>query len=499
MMHMFNLPLKYQKMIAGFLLVPLLGTSVGLIALAPQQAHAQQTVFDPTNFVANTKTSIESTVSAVMNSLSAAALKSLGLKEWALDGVLFALAKKALQQMVRSTVSWINSGFKGSPMYITNPEQFLTNVGDEIAGEIIYGSDLNFLCSPINIRVALEFYYKATQQRKAPQCTLSGVVKNVDQFVKGNFLAGGWPGWLAVTISPTNQPIGGLLAAVGTLESNVGAGRAGQVMRLNWGKGFLSYEDCTDPKDKSTCKIVTPGSTIADALTFELSVGERTLIEADEINEIIGALFAQLGSQALTSLRGVNGISKPAPFGSGTNSPNVPTGCAALSYLDQLNDPRCNPNPYGTTTAPGTGGTTSFLGEALTAERAYQSLYKGIVTSADSVRNEATDKGIACRANERVFDEATEIRDDATEKIGNAETLITKLLDIEKRYLTGSGDIQLAAINEYIALEGSDSLHSEVSNALEQRKIDDLKASLEALRKRLETCRRDDDEDEVTS
>ncbi len=478
-----------RKGITGLLLVSIMVSS-GAFALVPQPAHAQvnSIVHDPLNF-------IENKFSAVMASLSTATLKTLGLKEWTLDGVLFALAKKALQQMVRSTVSWINSGFKGSPMYITDPTQFLTNVGDEVAGEIIYNSNLKFLCSPLNMRIALEFYYRASQRRQAPQCTLSGVARNVDQFVKGNFLAGGWPGWLAVSITPTNQPIGGVLALVETLDSSVGKAQEAQVMRLNWGSGFLSFEDCSSGK----CQIVTPGKTIADALSFSVTVGERTLIEADEINEIIGALFAQLGNQALTSLRGVNGLSRPAPFGSsGGISPSVPTGCAALSYLDQLNDPRCNPNTGGVTGTSTTPGTASFVDESLAAERSYQDLYEGVRDTAQDVMDEAADEGLGCRANERANEDAREIHNDASEKIAESDTLIAKLLDIKNRYSFGSGEAQVAAINEYIALEGSGTLHSDIDSALEQRTVDNLKASLETIRDRIDTCRRDDDDDETS-
>lgn len=497
-----------KRIIASTLAVSLV-LSCFAFAFAPQPAQAQMTVFDPKNFIQNAGTFAETKFSAVMNSISASALKSLGLKEWALDGVLFALAKKALQQMTRSTIAWINSGFKGSPMYIQNPEQFFTNIGDEIAGDIIYGSSLSGLCSPINIRVALNFYYQTSQQRQAPQCTLSGVVRNVDQFMQGNFLAGGWPGWLSVAITPTNQPIGGVIAAVGMLESSLKTGLEGKAMRLNWGQGFLSYEECTEnagppgPGGASagkTCNIITPGSTIASALSFELSTGARTLIEADEINEIIGALFAQLGNQALTSLRGVNGLSKPAPAGTGgTLSPNVPSGCAALSYLDQLNSPGCNPNigyVGGTSTIQvSPQATESFVSEALASERAYQDLYEGVRNDAADVMNDASDEGLSCRSNERVFEDAREIRDDAAEKIADADTLIADLLDIANRYEFGSGDAQVAAITEYLALEGGGTLHSEIDNAIEARRVEELEAEFETLRGRLETCRMAEDDE----
>ncbi len=57
-----------------------------------------------------------------------------------------ALAQAILQRMIESTVDWANSGFEGNPAYVTDPDRFFTDIADDIAGEIIGGSDLGFLC-----------------------------------------------------------------------------------------------------------------------------------------------------------------------------------------------------------------------------------------------------------------------------------------------------------------------------------------------------------------
>lgn len=486
MWHFFSQP--FTRAIAGILITSFLCAPV---LLAPQPVQAQQIVNDPLNWV-------ENKFSAIMSSISASALKSLGLKEWALDGVLFALAKKALQQMVRSTIAWINSGFKGSPMYITNPEQFLTNIGDEIAGDIIYGSELNFLCSPIDIRIALEFYYTKSRGR-IPQCTLTQVVGNVDQFLEGNFMAGGWPGFLALSVSPTSQPLGGVIAATAALEARVGAAQGNQVMRLNWGSGFLSWEECTDEKDKSTCQIMTPGKTIADALTFELSVGERTLIEADEINELIGALFAQLGSQALSGLRGVRGLSQSGYTfgGGGSGSGSVPSYCSSLSYLDQLDDPSCNANiggTFGTSTIPGDGA--SFIAEALTAERNFQSMYRAVADRAANAVEDAEAEGLQCTANANVAERATDIGALAEEQLVSSTERVLRLQEIDETYRTGTGEEQVAAVQEYLQLQTEGTLRSDVTNALEQRTVDGINAEIDTLRSRIQTCREDEEDED---
>jgi hypothetical protein len=57
------------------------------------------------------------------------------------------------------------------------------------------------------------------------------------------------------------------------------------------------------------CTISTPGQVISEALTFQLSTGPRSLIEADEINEIIGALLNQLTLKAVEGINGLLGLS----------------------------------------------------------------------------------------------------------------------------------------------------------------------------------------------
>ena len=78
-----------------------------------------------------------------------------------LDLIVITIVKQLLQDVLDSTVDWINSGFEGNPAFVTDPEQFFTDIADGIAGEFIAGSDLNFLCSPFQsqIRLSLQRNY----------------------------------------------------------------------------------------------------------------------------------------------------------------------------------------------------------------------------------------------------------------------------------------------------------------------------------------------------
>ena len=82
------------------------------------------------------------------------------------------------------------------------------------------------------------------------------------------------------------------------------------------------------------CKITTPGQVIEQALTFQLSTGPQSLVQADEINEIIGALINQLTLQAMQGLTGLLGLGGNSNY---TDYGNYGTG-TSTSYIDAAND-----------------------------------------------------------------------------------------------------------------------------------------------------------------
>lgn len=286
-----------------------------LLGSAPKPVEAAID-YDPFNTIVNTITKAASVAIEF-------AITNFNIKENVLDGIAWALAKTAVQQATKSIVRWINSGFQGSPSFIQNPEAFFLDVADRVAGDFIYGSDLDFLCSPIqfNVRVAL-----ATKQFQdfEPICRLTDVISNVQGFYEGNFQAGGWPAWFQAVNSSTDLPAGALVAANAEMTLRIQRKTGIEEHKLDWGSGFFSWEECYEEEGTEYCETLTPGHVIAETLNFHLTTGERSLIEADEINEIISALFAQLGQQVITGMGGLFGTSRS--YG------------GRSSYLDQLEE-----------------------------------------------------------------------------------------------------------------------------------------------------------------
>ena len=260
---------------------------------------------------------IQATISAGADVTTAGAQVSIMAKENLLDGIGWAIAKQMVSSMTQSLLNWINSGFQGSPAFITDLNGFLLDALDTAAGQYIksLGGIGEFICSPfrLDVQAALSINYAAARSGMPsgpsdPSCKLSDIGNNIEDFMNGSMTD--WGQWLTITSNPQNTPFGAYLEAEAKLNIKL-RNEAGQEIEIaSWSDGFLSKRVCEMIEGQAAgkganCRITTPGKVISEALTFQLSTGPRTLIEADEINEIIGALINQL---TLKAMQGINGL-----------------------------------------------------------------------------------------------------------------------------------------------------------------------------------------------
>ena len=269
---------------------------------------------------------------------------ALAVKEYGLDGVAKYIAKRMLQMITRDTVNWINSGFNGSPGFITNPDRFALQVGDAAFNEFLSDETLNFLCSPFraNITAALRISYIGDVQYR---CTLEDAGRNLQNFYD-DFSQGGWDTWFTVTQNTANMPFGAYWEAQNTLYARIGSSQQTWQQKQDWGNGILSWDECTDPngiiefdtefetqqtefgplttptgqansrvrkKTPQECPAEylesrTPGSLIENQLSNVFGSGILELGVGDEINEIIGALLDQFTIKLFNSSKGLFGL-----------------------------------------------------------------------------------------------------------------------------------------------------------------------------------------------
>lgn len=270
-------------------------------------------------------------------------------KDYGLDALAFQIVNTIIKRISASTVNWINSGFKGSPAYVTNPEAYFGNISDKVAGDYIFrNQNLNFLCGPISakIRLALQKNYVGDNDRW--RCTLTGIGRNMDDFM-GDFEKGGWDSFFEISQRQQNNPIGAYLQAENEMMQKIANKVNIKTADLNQGSGFLSYKKCKKYYNWSIntptpqCEIeetTTPGKVVSDKLNSVLGQSEGRLQMADEINEMISALISQLTEKLIGgAIGGLKSLSNPDPTdGNQTFTDQMITSTSTTDYFGNAPD-----------------------------------------------------------------------------------------------------------------------------------------------------------------
>ncbi|MDQ3014806.1 MAG: DUF5011 domain-containing protein [bacterium] len=262
------------------------------------------------------------------------------------------LGRIMLAEMTKSIVDWINTGFEGSPSFITDPKGFLLDVGDQVVGDYILGTGLAGLCKPfqfqIRIALAVNYSYKSGFGKRS-QCTLTDILGNTENAFNdftSDFTKGGWKSWFTMTGNPYNNPYGAYLEANAEVSAQIGNRKAIELKKLDWGNGFFSYEECDDGQvtwggmsgnnsgvtvktgnakpvgkktDHGACEVKTPGSTIAKSLDGPMGAYANQIGLADSLDAIFNALANQMFDQIIgeNAPGGLLGASSSGGSGSG--------------------------------------------------------------------------------------------------------------------------------------------------------------------------------------
>ena len=454
-----------QKIVVVFMLVSIVGIGGGFAH--PERAEAIPVTVTADSSPTSIQTAIESTVSAVADVATAASAYALEIKEYILDGELgLAIAQYTLKKITNSIINWINSGFQGSPAFVQDFPRFLLDTVNEAAGDFIYGTSLGWICSPFSIDIQIALARQQFQPFQQARCSITDIIDNVknfsvnvnvDQFYASSFLDVGWDGWFQ-TIKSENNPYGTYEVARAQASFVTSRAREDASLELTIDEGFISWDECTATEDgEEECVTLTPGNIISEHLTFTLQGGQRSLLNADEINEVILALFAQLAEQALTGAAGLLGLTEGGYQFNGQDYSG--------RYLDDLvaeqNDRSVGIN-------------TSYLTRAINTEQEYAALYQRVVTWVNTLEEIIVSNqqcsGIPNNVPERFITE----RNNALTKINTAENATATLIQLRNRYnATDNPDDRFEIYNEYAVLLSNGVLHTEPQLVAEEFQIDD--------------------------
>lgn len=360
----------------------------------------------------------------IKNTITAAATSALQYKETVLDPLAWLLTNIILQKMTRDIISWINSGFKGKPAFITNMGHFLTDVADQVVGTYLADSSpyFKFICSPfkLQLQVSLKAKYAANRNFQST-CSISQVVKNLDGFINGNFYEGGWNGWYSMVMDPQNNVYGQQFLLSEDLSAKITNARGQELSYLSYGNGLMGVKQCDDAVDSNgfvevNCKTVTPGTAIVNQLNSALDIPQKRLIQADEFKEILDALFTQLVMKMLSGAGGLLGLTDSTVSGgtgnyfdqidnssNATQSSNSPIDSVLSNeqkYLDALNstlnllqDAQSYRGTSGTCSSP---GLTSELSSLLSSTQSAVIASQGTINTIQGYRSayQSTDQTV---------------------------------------------------------------------------------------------------------
>ncbi len=379
-----------------------------------------------------------------------------------LDCITRGLARVALQQITASVVNWINSGFNGSPTFVQNYQQFFENVANQAASAYIQGSSLSFLCSPFALQIKIAVAQSYANQTAAPSCTVTQVSNNINNFMNGDFSAGGWPALVSFTTVPTNNPFGAYMYAQAGLQSTV-LNAQQQAQQNISPEGFINIQQVTNCPVQSdngkagttnvalsstanvscpvgcTCQTTTPGHVIAASLDKALGTPTDQLNAAQDFDQIVSALMQQLLTKALQG--GVSNLSGQNGYQSNFLTPEQQQAAtAAQALLTQLQSDTTVAQQYGSVEQ-------SEISDLQNAQSQLQTLVNCWTSAASSTTFSSAQQSQAgtnaTAAQTEIASLQTQV-DSYNSKITNANNTIALLEQLQSRILNAStlADVQ---------------------------------------------------------
>lgn len=238
---------KIQKLVSVFLLISILIPSFLFVNI--KKAEAIPVIDVLQNIWSGIKVALTTS-----GNVSQATTATTAVKTWyqeILGQILRAIARKALQEITKSTINWINSGFHGNPLYIENSSSFFEDIAKSEVKNLVDMFGYDNMKYPFGKSFALNTIntYKSQLENNAAH-SYSNMIKDPVQLrnYQNNFNVGGWDAFLVNTQYPQNNYLGFQMVATEELARRVQGTTqtaANKVQTtLQQGMGFLSPQTC---------------------------------------------------------------------------------------------------------------------------------------------------------------------------------------------------------------------------------------------------------------
>lgn len=231
-------------------------------------------------------------------------------REEVLDGIAWAVAKALVAQITQQTINWINNGFDGNPLYITNKDAYFSFICTQTFNRFMdkLGDDTSY--SPEEKRVIARSLLAARpcagERRVTDTRTIAQEV--LDDYHQ-DFRRGGWDVWRRQITNSQNTIYGQYAKSSTELNSLLRQQAQNTERELDWASGFLSSQKCKARNEEGECtdsETITPGSLVRDRikkLTVESDIDQLNL--ADSIGEVVNALLGKLIDEIFVGAKGL--------------------------------------------------------------------------------------------------------------------------------------------------------------------------------------------------
>ena len=222
-------------------------------------------------------------------------------KECLLRPLVDSQRKNVTLAYLNNNLELFSKGRNGNPLWVVNYGNEQAKVGDQAFVSAFQSSLLSNLNSAFQnqVKTALVRNYQMTTQ--APQnslaCPYQGDWKAVSTNPQQNFSYAA----LFAMGNPNCDPIYAYAAAQTQMNANVAAAQNAWLNQLNWNQGIYSKTD-------GNGNVTTPGIFLSAIGQQSITSGFRQLENSNDIGQMVGNLFAGLGSKLLSSSGGVPSV-----------------------------------------------------------------------------------------------------------------------------------------------------------------------------------------------
>ncbi len=229
---------------------------------------------------------------------------TLVYKECVLREVVDRERESALSAFLKKTYQAIQTGRNGNPLYSVNPQQeALTQVSDPTFVSLVQGGTLSALNPALQApvtRAASQYYYTTT---RAPQSVLTCPYQGDLQAAYQGTPSGSIWDALSAFQNPACNSAGATMLFNNLAQSAIGSALQTWQTELNWGQGFYPVTDASG-------NIITPPAVVNQSFQQILQSPVQQLQSANDIGQMIGAIYAGVTTQVVSDSQGLAGLSQ---------------------------------------------------------------------------------------------------------------------------------------------------------------------------------------------